>query len=205
MLNSTLHLNVFGRVNTDLIDKDSQCIYQLSRLSTLSHWSLPWSREWEAEARKWGEREQLWWKERKKNATAHHFPFCNHVECVVCNSLFTHLPLEVWVLKSRGGIYASSLSRQTTQKIFHITKKINKKQLINSTDGFISMKHTLHAISFLSFTSTAVRCHDMPRSLSPTKEIKKSAVGSLSFEWPEHVPGFAGQDPQDTEEKHCWE
>lgn len=44
MLNSTLHLNVFGRVNTALIDKDSQCIYQLSRLSTLSHWSLPWSR-----------------------------------------------------------------------------------------------------------------------------------------------------------------
>lgn len=43
MLNSTLHLNVFGRVNTVLIDKDSQCIYQLSRLSTLSHWSLPWS------------------------------------------------------------------------------------------------------------------------------------------------------------------
>lgn len=43
MLNSTLHLNVFGRVNTALIDKDSQCIYQLSRLSTLSHWSLPWS------------------------------------------------------------------------------------------------------------------------------------------------------------------
>lgn len=44
MLNSTLHLNVFGRVNTALIDKDSQCIYQLSRLSTLTHWSLPWSR-----------------------------------------------------------------------------------------------------------------------------------------------------------------
>lgn len=44
MLNSTLHLNVFGRVNTVLIDKDSQCIYQLSRLSTLSHWSPPWSR-----------------------------------------------------------------------------------------------------------------------------------------------------------------
>lgn len=43
VLNSTLHLNVFGRVNTVLIDKDSQCIYQLSRLSTLSHWSLPWS------------------------------------------------------------------------------------------------------------------------------------------------------------------
>lgn len=44
MLNSTLHLNVFGRVNTTRINKDSQCIYQLSRLSTLSHWSLPWSR-----------------------------------------------------------------------------------------------------------------------------------------------------------------
>lgn len=31
------------RVNTALIDKDSQCIYQLFRLNTLSHWSLPWS------------------------------------------------------------------------------------------------------------------------------------------------------------------
>lgn len=41
MLNSTLRLNVFGRVNKAVIDKDSQCIYQLFRLSTLSHWTLP--------------------------------------------------------------------------------------------------------------------------------------------------------------------
>lgn len=40
VLNSALHLNVFGRVNRAVIDKDSQCIYQLFRLSTLSHWTL---------------------------------------------------------------------------------------------------------------------------------------------------------------------
>ena len=56
MLNSTLHLNVFGRVNTVLIDKDSQCIYQLSRLSTLSHWSLPWSRGGRREPEQGGKR-----------------------------------------------------------------------------------------------------------------------------------------------------
>lgn len=39
VLYSTLHLNVFGPINTG-IDKDSQYIYQLYRLSTLSHWTL---------------------------------------------------------------------------------------------------------------------------------------------------------------------
>ena len=77
MLNSTLHLNVFGRVNTALIDKDSQCIYQLSRLSTLSHWSLPWSRGGgggggggrEAGAGTRGEIGQLLFKEKNKRAS----------------------------------------------------------------------------------------------------------------------------------------
>lgn len=39
VLYSTLHLNVFGPINT-AINKDSQYIYQLDRLSTLSHWTL---------------------------------------------------------------------------------------------------------------------------------------------------------------------
>ncbi len=39
VLYSTLHLNVFGPINK-AINKDSQYIYQLSRLSTLSHWTL---------------------------------------------------------------------------------------------------------------------------------------------------------------------
>lgn len=39
VLYSTLHLNVFGSINT-AINKDSQYIYQLYRLSTLSHWTL---------------------------------------------------------------------------------------------------------------------------------------------------------------------
>lgn len=69
MLNSTLHLNVFGRVNRDLIDKDSQCIYQLSRLSTLSHWSLPRSREWEAGAGRGGE--DSCDKKKRKKALLH--------------------------------------------------------------------------------------------------------------------------------------
>lgn len=65
MLNSTLHLNVFGRVNTALIDKDSQCIYQLSRLSTLSHWSLPRSMRGEAGAGK-GEKEDSCYNNKKE-------------------------------------------------------------------------------------------------------------------------------------------
>lgn len=95
MLNSTLHLNVFGRVNTALIDKDSQCIYQLSRLSTLSHWSLPWSRggvgggwewEWVWGGRKSREIGQLLFL---KSAFAHLSPltlFCNHVLAVASSA-----------------------------------------------------------------------------------------------------------------------
>lgn len=86
MLNSTLHLNVFGRVNTALIDKDSQCIYQLSRLSTLSHWSLPWSRGGGGvgvggEPEKQGNRTAV----ILKSASAHLSPLilcCNHVLAV---------------------------------------------------------------------------------------------------------------------------
>lgn len=70
MLNSTLHLNVFGWVNTALIDKDSQCIYQLSRLSTLSHWSLPRSMKGEAGAGK-GEKEDSCYKNKKSCCTPH--------------------------------------------------------------------------------------------------------------------------------------
>ena len=44
------------------------------------------------------------------------------------------------------------------------------------------------------FRVTVMRC--VPGSISPRKEEeKKSAVGLLPFEWPEHVPGCAGQDP----------
>ncbi len=39
VLYSTLYLNVFGPINK-AINKDSQYIYQLYRLSTLSHWTL---------------------------------------------------------------------------------------------------------------------------------------------------------------------
>lgn len=39
VLYSTLHLNVFGPINKE-INKDSHYIYQLYRLSTLSHWTL---------------------------------------------------------------------------------------------------------------------------------------------------------------------
>lgn len=75
MLNSTLHLNVFGRVNTALIDKDGQCIYQLSRLSTLSHWSLPRSREegGRREPEKVGKGDSCYKKIKKERKLVHTF------------------------------------------------------------------------------------------------------------------------------------
>lgn len=98
MLNSTLHLNVFGRVNTALIDKDSQCIYQLSRLSTLSHWFLPWSRRegGRQEPEKVGKGDS-WFK--KKNTPAHIFLFCYHVPFVygVYNPSFV-----LWGVRASG-------------------------------------------------------------------------------------------------------
>ncbi len=109
MLNSTLHLNVFGRVNTALIDKDSQCIYQLSRLSTLSHWSLPWSRGGRREPENGGNRTAVIFK---KSTTAHPF-FSAVIMFVVRNARSLICPTGFGLYSHSGNINAFNTSLQT--------------------------------------------------------------------------------------------
>lgn len=184
MLNSTLHLNVFGRVNTALIDKDSQCIYQLSRLSTLSHWFLPWSRR---EGGEGGSRKRLGKGTAGLKKTPLHiffFPvimFCLFMRCIIPCLFF-------------GG--------SCTRVMFTFFQ-----QMLDNTENIIRKNTFLPSRNtrFVSFHLPVIMCHGMPGSpLSLSPSLSKRS-GSFPSKWPEHVPGCGGQDPQDTEEKHCRE
>lgn len=162
MLNSTLHLNVFGRVNTALIDKDSQCIYQLSRLSTLSHWSLPWSRGGRREPEKGGNRTAVILKRKKRKTLLHTFLCCNLAPFVVSVMLSLICP-------TRFGLYCHihAIHVFPTQKILsYITKHPachHKWRFISQQrDASIPVPHRGCPIPSFSHV-TVMRCHGIPQ------------------------------------------
>lgn len=81
------------------------------------------------------------------------------------------------------------------------------QQMLDNTENIIRKNTFLPSRNtrFVSFHLPVIMCHGMPGSpLSLSPSLSKRS-GSFPSKWPEHVPGCGGQDPQDTEEKHCRE